>query len=56
MPGIPGLRRLRQEDCEFEVSLDSIVRLCLKKKKQILKKKILRKESYTKEENLRPKS
>jgi hypothetical protein len=26
------LRRLRQEDCEFEVSISYTVRLCLKKK------------------------
>jgi hypothetical protein len=33
MPIIPAFRRLRQEDREFETSLDYIVRSCLKKKK-----------------------
>jgi hypothetical protein len=28
-PAIPGLKRLRQEDCEFKSSIDNIVRLCL---------------------------
>jgi hypothetical protein len=31
MPVIPALRRLRQEDCKFKVSLAYIVRPCLKK-------------------------
>jgi hypothetical protein len=31
MPVIPVLRRLRQENCEFDVNLGNIVRLCLKK-------------------------
>jgi hypothetical protein len=31
---IPALGRLRQEDLEFKVSLDSTVRPCLKKKKE----------------------
>jgi hypothetical protein len=33
MPIIPAHRRLRQEDHEFKVSLDYIVRPCLKKTK-----------------------
>jgi hypothetical protein len=28
----PVLERQRQEDCEFEASLDDVVRPCLKKK------------------------
>jgi hypothetical protein len=34
---IPELRRLRQEDTEFEASLSYIVRLRLKKQKQKIK-------------------
>jgi hypothetical protein len=34
MPAIPALKRLMQEDCEFEASLDFIVRTCLKEKKK----------------------
>jgi hypothetical protein len=37
MPGIPALRRLRQEDEEFEASLGDTGRLCLRKKKNLLK-------------------
>jgi hypothetical protein len=32
MPVIPALRRLRQENLEFEVSMKYMVRPCLKKK------------------------
>jgi hypothetical protein len=32
-----ALRRLREEECEFEVSMGYMVGLYLKKKKQILK-------------------
>jgi hypothetical protein len=35
MPVIPALRRLRQEECEFQVSLGYMVRPCLKEKKKI---------------------
>jgi hypothetical protein len=35
MPVIPALRRLRQEDLEFKVSLSYIVRICLKVNKYI---------------------
>jgi hypothetical protein len=31
---IPACGKLRQEDCEFEASLSSIARACLKKKKK----------------------
>jgi hypothetical protein len=30
MPVIPALRRLKQEDLEFEASLDYIINSCLK--------------------------
>jgi hypothetical protein len=33
---IPGLSRLRQEDCEFEASLDYIKTLYLQKKRMII--------------------
>jgi hypothetical protein len=36
---IPAFGRLRQEDCEFEVSLSYITRHCLKKKKNLSEKK-----------------
>jgi hypothetical protein len=32
MPVIPVCKKLRQEDCEFEASLDYMVRPCFKKK------------------------
>jgi hypothetical protein len=32
MPGIPELRRLRQENCRFKASLDYIAKPCLKNK------------------------
>jgi hypothetical protein len=32
-PVVPALRRLRQENCEFQASLDYIVKPCLKKNK-----------------------
>lgn len=35
-PTIPALRRLRQEDCEFEASLSSTVRPCLKRVNEVL--------------------
>jgi hypothetical protein len=38
-PVIPALGKLRQEDCEFQASLDYTVRSCLKKKKKKKKKK-----------------
>jgi hypothetical protein len=38
VPIIPAFRRLRLEDCEFEVSLDDIVRPCNHKKKKKRKK------------------
>jgi hypothetical protein len=37
---IPALRRLRQEACEFEVSLGYIARPCLKKELQIVGKTV----------------
>jgi hypothetical protein len=33
MPVIPTLRRLKEEDCEFETRLDYTVNCCFKKKK-----------------------
>jgi hypothetical protein len=40
-PGIPTLGRLRQEDCEFQVSLGCIARPCLRTTKKKKKKKNL---------------
>lgn len=40
-PAIPVLRRLRQKDHEFEASLSNVVRLCLKKKKKLLRFTVL---------------
>jgi hypothetical protein len=37
MPRIPSLRKLRQEDHEFEASLCNIARLSLKKSHKIMK-------------------
>jgi hypothetical protein len=37
-PIIPALKRLRQEDLEFQFSLHYLVGRCLKKKKKILLK------------------
>jgi hypothetical protein len=34
MPVIPALRNPRQENCEVQVSLDNLVRICVKKKKK----------------------
>jgi hypothetical protein len=34
MPVILALRKLKQKDCDFETSLNKIVRPCLKKKKK----------------------
>jgi hypothetical protein len=34
MPVIPALKRLRQEDCEFQANLDCTVKPYLKKTKQ----------------------
>jgi hypothetical protein len=34
MPVIPAIGRLKQEDTEFQVSLEYTVRPCLKKKKK----------------------
>jgi hypothetical protein len=34
IPVIPALRRLRQEDYEYEASLNYIAKFCLKKKKE----------------------
>jgi hypothetical protein len=34
MPVIPALRNPRQENCEVQVSLDNLVRICVKKKKR----------------------
>jgi hypothetical protein len=50
MPVILALRRLRQEDCEFQARLGYIARLCLKtttvvKKKKNLSWQILQKSS-----------
>jgi hypothetical protein len=38
MPVISALRRLRQQDYEFEARLDFTARPCLKKCKQIINK------------------
>jgi hypothetical protein len=35
LPVIPVLRRLRQEDLEFEPSLDYVMSLCLKQQPQL---------------------
>jgi hypothetical protein len=43
MPVIPGLRKLRLENCEFEGSLGSRVRPCLQKQ-YIIKGKQTKKE------------
>jgi hypothetical protein len=45
-PVIPALRRLRQEDHEFEVDLSIIVRPCLKKKTKKKKNRKKRKLRY----------
>jgi hypothetical protein len=34
MPVIPALGKLRQEDCEFQASLNYIARLCQKGRKE----------------------
>ena len=34
MPVIPALQRLRQEDCKFETSLGSTMRVCRHKRKK----------------------
>jgi hypothetical protein len=38
-PIIPALKRLRQQDCGFQVSLGYIVRPCLKKERKKERKK-----------------
>jgi hypothetical protein len=35
----PSIQRVRQEDCEFQASLDHTARPCLKKQKQTSKQK-----------------
>jgi hypothetical protein len=37
MPVIPTLRKLREEACEFKISLSYIVRACPKKKRHAYK-------------------
>jgi hypothetical protein len=34
MPIIPARRRLKQEDCKFQVSLSNVVRLKIERKKE----------------------
>jgi hypothetical protein len=44
VPIIPALRKLRQEECEFEASLGCVAKHCFKKKEKKEERKERRKE------------